>query len=186
MPFVFKETSIVGVMIIEPRVFPDDRGFFMETYKASDFCNAGITENFVQDNLSSSTRGVLRGIHYQVNPFAQGKLVRVNSGSVWDVAVDLRRNSGTFGKWTGIELSGENKKMFYIPPGFGHGFAVLSDVAEFTYKCTAEYNPKAEGGIRWNDPELSVQWPLPADIIKVSARDEQLPLLGDMGKDWSL
>ena len=147
-----------------PRVFPDERGFFIETYKESEFFSAGITERFVQDNHSRSTKGVIRALHYQVGDHAQGKLVRVTRGSVWDVGVDIRKNSPTYKKWFGIELSEENRTMFYLPPGFAHGFVTLSDVAEFQYKCTSEFNKESEGGIIWNDPELGIEWPT-LDVI---------------------
>lgn len=163
MPFVFKDTPLSGALIIQPRVFGDARGFFMETYKKSEFAAAGITEEFCQDNHSLSSKGVLRGIHFQGHPHAQGKLVRVIKGAVWDVAVDLRRGSASFGECFGIELSEENQTMFYIPPGFGHGFLTLRDGTHFLYKCTAEYAPESDGGVRWDDPDLAVPWPL-ADL----------------------
>lgn len=160
MPFNFIETDIKDLIIIEPRVFNDDRGYFLETYKKSDFIKAGISEDFTQDNHSSSSKGVLRGIHFQTGSSAQGKLVRVITGSVWDVAVDLRPESDTFGKWFGIELTEENKKMLYVPPGFGHGFITLEDNTTFLNKCTKEYDPKADSGIIWNDSELNINWPI--------------------------
>ena len=144
--FKFTKTSIEGVYIIEPTVFGDERGYFMETYHQGEFKEAGLDLNFVQDNQSKSTKGVIRGLHFQYNK-PQGKLVRVIRGEVFDVAVDLRRNSPTYGKWEGVILSDENKKQFYVPEGFAHGFLVLSDVAEFTYKCTDFYDPDDEGGI---------------------------------------
>lgn len=177
MPFQFRRTEIPGVLIVEPRVFPDGRGFFMEAYKYSDFAGAGIAEHFVQDNHSSSARGVLRGLHYQLPPHAQGKLVRVIEGRVWDVAVDIRRGSPTFRKWTGVELSAENSRMVYIPPGFAHGFLTLSEHAQFFYKCTAEYSASCEAGIRWDDPGIGIPWP--AAEITVSDRDRGLPLLSE-------
>ena len=152
------DTEIEGVCVIEPSVFGDNRGYFMETYNINDFKEIGIIEEFVQDNQSKSKKGVLRGLHFQTKN-TQGKLVRVIKGRVFDVAVDLRRNSKTFGKWVGIELSEENKKMFYIPPYFAHGFLVLSDEAEFTYKCTDVYNHEAESGIKYDDTEISIVWP---------------------------
>ena len=156
--FKFTATEIPGVQIIEPTVFGDSRGYFMETYQKDEFAAAGIADEFVQDNQSRSTRGVLRGLHFQtMHP--QGKLVRVTKGEGYDVAVDCRPNSKTFGKWVGVTLSEENKKMFYIPQGFAHGFLVLSDVAEFCYKCTDVYDPNGEGGIPYNDPTVNVQWP---------------------------
>ena len=175
MPFIFEKTPIEGLTVIKPRVFPDGRGFFVETYKESDFISAGITEKFVQDNHSSSVKGVLRGLHYQKNPFAQGKLVRVTRGCVWDVAVDLREKSATFGKWFGIKLDDVDRTMFYLPPGFAHGFVTLSDTAEFQYKCTAEYNKESEGGIIWNDSDLKIEWP--CDDVMVSDKDKILPSL---------
>lgn len=149
---------IEGLYIIEPTVFGDARGYFMETYNQKDMEEAGLTMNFVQDNQSSSNKGVLRGLHFQ-KQHPQGKLVRVIKGTVFDVAVDLRKDSKTYGKWFGIELSEENKKQFYIPEGFAHGFLVLSDVAEFCYKCTDFYHPNDEGGLAWNDPEIGIEWP---------------------------
>ena len=156
--FKFIETGIEGLVIVEPTVFGDNRGYFMETYNQKDMEEAGLTMNFVQDNQSCSTKGVLRGLHYQ-KQFPQGKLVRVIKGKVFDVAVDLRTHSETYGKWFGVELSEENKKQFYIPEGFAHGFLVLSDVAEFCYKCTDFYHPGDEGGMAWNDPEIGIEWP---------------------------
>ncbi len=149
---------IEGLYIIEPTVFGDSRGYFMETYNQKDMEDAGLFMNFVQDNQSSSTKGVLRGLHFQ-KQHPQGKLVRVIKGSVFDVAVDIRKDSKTFGRWFGVELSEENKKQFYIPEGFAHGFLVLSDVAEFCYKCTDFYHPNDEGGLAWNDPEIGIEWP---------------------------
>ena len=159
------DTSIDGVCIIEPTVFGDNRGYFMETYSKKDFEEIGIKEEFVQDNQSKSKKGVLRGLHFQIEN-TQGKIVRVIKGNVFDVAVDLRRNSKTFGKWVGIELSEDNKKMLYIPPYFAHGFLVLSDEAEFTYKCTDIYNHSAESGIMYNDSDIKIEWPkVDCDII---------------------
>ena len=149
---------IEGLCIIEPTVHGDERGYFMETYNQNDFREAGLNMVFVQDNQSMSVKGVLRGLHYQ-KQFPQGKLVRVIKGKVFDVAVDLRTHSETYGKWFGVELSEENKKQFYIPQGFAHGFLVLSDVAEFCYKCTDFYHPGDEGGMAWNDPEIGIEWP---------------------------
>lgn len=150
--------GIEGLCVIEPAVHGDARGYFIETYNQKDFQEAGLNMEFVQDNQSSSTKGVLRGLHFQ-KEYPQGKLVRVIKGSVFDVAVDLRNNSNTYGKWYGIELTAENKKQFYIPEGFAHGFLVLSDFAEFCYKCTDFYHPNDEGGLAWNDPELAIKWP---------------------------
>jgi dTDP-4-dehydrorhamnose 3,5-epimerase len=151
--------EIEGLKVITPKVFGDPRGYFYESYNKNDFVNAGITCEFVQDNQSSSKRGVLRGLHFQKN-FPQDKLVRCINGEVFDVAVDLRRDSKTFGKWFGVVLSAENKKQFYIPKGFAHGFLVLSDYAEFAYKCSDFYHPDDEGGLIWNDPDIGVEWPL--------------------------
>lgn len=150
--------GIEGLCIIEPSVHGDDRGYFMETYNQRDMEEAGLTMEFVQDNQSCSIKGVLRGLHFQ-KEFPQGKLVRVIKGSVFDVAVDLRSGSETYGKWFGVELTEENKKQFYIPEGFAHGFLVLSDIAEFCYKCTDFYHPGDEGGLAWNDPEIGIEWP---------------------------
>lgn len=150
--------DIEGLCVIEPSVHGDDRGYFMETYNQNDMKEAGLDMVFVQDNQSMSTKGVLRGLHYQ-KQYPQGKLVRVIKGSVFDVAVDLRTGSETYGKWFGVELTAENKKQFYIPEGFAHGFLVLSDEAEFCYKVTDFYHPGDEGGLAWNDPEIAIQWP---------------------------
>ena len=150
--------GIQGLCVIKPMVHTDTRGYFVETYNQRDMEEAGLTMSFVQDNQSCSVKGVLRGLHFQ-KEFPQGKLVRVIRGNVFDVAVDLRKGSATYGKWFGIELSEENKKQFYIPEGFAHGFLVLSDVAEFCYKCTDFYHPGDEGGLAWNDPAIGVKWP---------------------------
>ena len=168
--FIFTQTEIPGVVVIEPQVFGDDRGYFMETYQKDQFAEAGIDKEFVQDNQSRSTRGVLRGLHFQKN-HTQGKLVRVTKGEVYDVAVDCRPHSATFGKWVGVTLSEENKKMFYIPEGFAHGFLVLSEEAEFTYKCTDYYDPAAEGGVKWDDPDVGIVWPAVDGEIRLSAKD---------------
>lgn len=169
--FEFIKNEIDGLAVIKPTVFGDSRGFFVETYHKAEFVAAGITAEFVQDNHSKSTKGVLRGLHFQTEN-TQGKLVRVIKGEVYDVAVDCRPNSKTFGKWFGITLSEENKLQFYIAEGFAHGFLVLSDEAEFVYKCTDIYNPKAEGGIPYNDDFVKVEWPkLDAEII-LSEKDK--------------
>lgn len=160
--------GIEGLCIIEPQVFGDARGYFVETYNQKDMENAGLTMNFVQDNQSCSTKGVLRGLHFQ-KEYPQGKLVRVVKGSVFDVAVDLRSGSQTYGKWFSVELTAENKKQFYIPEGFAHGFLVLSDIAEFCYKCTDFYYPGDEGGLAWNDPEIGIAWPQLIDKYNGSA-----------------
>lgn len=177
MPFNFEKTALPEVVLVEPRVFPDDRGFFLEYYKHSEFMENGIPENFVQDNHSRSTRGVLRGLHYQLPPAAQGKLVRCIRGEIWDVAVDIRRSSPNFGRSVGFTLSEENKRMLYIPPGFAHGFITLSDTAEITYKVTAEYAPVQDRGITWDDPRIDIQWPL--NDVQVSDKDEALPRLAE-------
>ena len=167
--------EIKGLVIIQPTVHGDDRGYFMETYNQKDMQEAGLAMTFVQDNQSMSVKGVLRGLHYQIN-HPQGKLVRVISGQVFDVAVDLRKNSPTFGAWHGEILSAENKKQFYIPEGFAHGFYVLSDTAEFVYKCTDFYHPGDEGGLRWNDPTIGVNWPLlPGTTPILSEKDKNNP-----------
>lgn len=156
--FTFTDTSIEGVKIVDVNAYGDSRGYFMETYKQSDFVAGGIGCVFVQDNQSSSTRGVLRGLHFQIE-HPQSKLVRVVSGKVFDVAVDLRKDSATYGKWEGVVLSAENKRQFFIPRGFAHGFLVLSDSAEFCYKCDDVYHPGDEGGLMWNDPKIGIEWP---------------------------
>ena len=152
------KAPIEGLYVIEPTVFGDSRGYFMETYNQNDMKEAGLDMVFVQDNQSMSTKGVLRGLHFQ-KQYPQGKLVRVIQGSVFDVAVDLRADSKTYGQWYGVELTAENKKLFYIPEGFAHGFLVLSDTAEFCYKVTDFYHPNDEGGLAWNDPEIGIEWP---------------------------
>ena len=164
---------IEGLCIIEPTVHGDERGYFMETYNQKDMEEAGLTMNFVQDNQSCSTKGVLRGLHYQ-KQFPQGKLVRVIKGKVFDVAVDLRKGSPTYGQWYGVRLSAENKKQFFIPKNFAHGFLVLSDHAEFAYKCTDFYHPGDEGGLAWNDPEIGVEWPIEEGMkLIISEKDQK-------------
>lgn len=175
MPFVFKNLLIPEIILVEPKVFADERGFFIEIYKRSDFANHGIKEYFVQDNHSRSSKDVLRGLHYQKDPKAQGKLVRCTSGRIFDVAVDIRKGSPTYGRWVGVELSSENNYMLYIPQGFAHGFVVLSDFAEMLYKCTEEYSAENERGIIWNDPDIKIKWPLKNPIL--SERDQKNPLL---------
>ncbi len=179
MPCTFTVGPLDGLIIVQPRVFPDGRGFFFESYKQSEFIAAGITQPFLQDNHSKSAKGVLRGLHFQNAPYSQGKLVRVLRGSVWDVAVDLRLTSSTYGKWFGIELSEQNRTMFWIPAGFAHGFLTLQDDTEFVYKCTAEYNKPSESGIRWDDPDLAIQWPDIGMDFLVSEKDAILPFLKD-------
>lgn len=169
--------GIEGLRVIEPAVFGDNRGYFMETYNYNDFKEAGIGCEFVQDNQSASKKGVLRGLHFQIH-YPQDKLVRVISGEVFDVAVDLRDGSKSFGKWFGVRLSAENKKQFFVPKGFAHGFVVLSDYAEFCYKVTDFYHPNDEGGIIWNDPEIGVEWPMPEGMTErdliFSEKDKRL------------
>ena len=165
--------EIEGLCVIEPTVFRDARGYFVETYNYNDFKAEGLDMVFVQDNQSMSVKGVLRGLHYQ-KQFPQGKLVRCVRGTVFDVAVDLRASSKTYGKWHGVELSAENKKQFYIPEGFAHGFIVLSDEAEFAYKCTDFYHPGDEGGLAWNDPEIGVEWPIEEGMeLIISEKDQK-------------
>ncbi|HFC77015.1 MAG TPA: dTDP-4-dehydrorhamnose 3,5-epimerase [Candidatus Moranbacteria bacterium] len=161
------KTKIEGVLIIEPEVFGDERGFFVETYNNKRYKEAGIKENFVQDNISKSAKGVLRGLHFQEGESAQGKLVQVIQGKVLDVAVDIRKNSPTFGEWVSIELSGENKKQFWVAPGLAHGFLSLEDDTIFNYKCTQLYNPKSEKGVMWNDPDLDIDWKFEENEIAV-------------------
>ncbi|AQP38661.1 dTDP-4-dehydrorhamnose 3,5-epimerase [Anaerostipes hadrus] len=174
--------DIEGLYVIEPTVFKDERGYFVETYNQNDMKEAGLDMVFVQDNQSMSTRGVLRGLHFQ-KQFPQGKLVRVVRGKVFDVAVDLRSDSKTYGKWFGVELSAENMKQFYIPEGFAHGFLVLSDEAEFCYKCTDFYHPGDEGGLAWNDSEIGVEWPLEEGVdLIISEKDQKWKGLKDTFK----
>ena len=173
MPFQFTKLNIPEVLLIEPKIFKDSRGFFMETFKKSEFEQNNINEDFFQDNLSHSTKNTLRGLHYQKEPKAQGKLVMVLSGEIFDVAVDIRKGSPTYGKWIGVFLSDKKKQMLYVPPGFAHGFCVLSDKVDFQYKVTAEYSPDHERGIIWNDPTINIEWPISTPIL--SPRDAQLP-----------
>lgn len=178
--FKFTQTGIEGLVVVEPTVFGDNRGYFMETYHYNEFKAAGLDMVFVQDNQSKSKKGVLRGLHFQrKNP--QGKLVRVIKGEVYDVAVDLRSNSQTYGKWYGVLLSEENKKQFYVPEGFAHGFLVMSDTAEFVYKCTRFYDPADEGGLMYNDPDVGVEWPIQDEMeILLSDKDKKNPLLKEL------
>lgn len=169
--------ELEGLVIIEPKVFGDARGFFLETWNQRRYREAGIDADFVQDNISVSRRGILRGLHFQ-NPVAQGKLVSVLQGEVFDVAADIRRHSPTFGRWHGLSLSAENKRQFFIPPGFAHGFQVLSDTAMFHYKCTDFYSPKDELAIRWNDPNIGIKWPITVPVL--SERDAKAPWLKDI------
>jgi len=177
MPFMFEYLNIPEVVLIEAHAFPDERGFFMETFKQSAFAQGGIQRNFVQDNFSYSRKGTVRGLHYQMNPSAQGKLVCCLKGEIFDVAVDIRKGSPTYGKWIGARLSGENRRMLWVPEGFAHGFQALSEEAMVWYKVTAEYNPAAERGIRWDDPTLGIEWPL-ANGALLSPKDVVLPDLG--------
>ncbi len=179
MPFEFKRLEIKDVVLVTPKVFGDSRGFFMESYKKSDFFENGINIDFIQDNHSKSTKGVLRGLHYQAKPFGQAKLVRCSKGKIFDVAVDIRPNSLTFKKWVGEILSEDNKNMLFIPEGFAHGFIVLSDEAELLYKTGKEYAPSADRGIRWNDPEIGVDWGIDFEPL-VSEKDSQQPFLKDI------
>ena len=174
------ETRIPGVRILEPKIFGDDRGFFMETYNEARYKEAGLPSNFVQDNLSLSAKNVLRGLHFQ-NPDQQGKLVYVLQGEVFDVAVDIREGSPTFGEWEGVTLSAENKRQFWVPEGFAHGFVVTSDTALFVYKCSAPYNAKADAGVRWDDPEIGVEWPVEEPTL--SEKDKNAPLLRDLSPE---
>ena len=170
-------TSIPDVKIIKPDVFGDDRGYFFESFHVDKFATFGITDPFLQDNESRSQKNVLRGLHYQLNPYAQGKLIRVIRGAVLDIAVDIRRDSPTFGKWVSMELTGENKWICWIPAGFAHGFVTLEDDTIFTYKCSAMYNKASEGSIRWNDPELNIDWGISDPLL--SDKDKVAPLLKD-------
>lgn len=176
--FTFTETKIKGLCIIDVKTYGDNRGYFMETYKKSDFEAAGLDYNFVQDNQSSSKKGVLRGLHFQ-KQHPQAKLVRVLSGEVFDVAVDLRKDSETYGQWAGVTLSAENHRQFLIPRGFAHGFLVTSDYAEFAYKCDDEYHLGDEGGIAWNDPDIAIDWPNAGELI-LSEKDKLNPNLSEL------
>ena len=184
--FQFTKTGIEGLVVVEPKVFGDNRGYFMETYNYNDFKAAGLDMVFVQDNQSKSKKGVLRGLHFQKkNP--QGKLVRVVSGEVYDVAVDVRRGSDTYGKWYGVLLSAENKKQFYVPEGFAHGFVVMSETAEFVYKCTRFYDPSDEGGLMWNDPEIGIDWPVPENAeLLLSEKDQHHQPLKDFESPFTM
>lgn len=179
--FTFTETSIEGVIIVDVKSYGDERGYFMETYKKPDFVAGGIDVDFVQDNQSSSTKGVLRGLHFQIN-HPQSKLVRVVSGEVFDVAVDLREGSPTYGKWEGVILSAENNRQFFIPRGFAHGFLVLSETVEFCYKCDDIYHPNDEGGIMWNDPAIGIEWPALQGDVEF---DEAKMILSEKDKSHS-
>jgi dTDP-4-dehydrorhamnose 3,5-epimerase len=176
------DTNLPGVCVIEPNVFGDERGFFMETYNKHAFEQIGIDHTFVQDNQSRSSRGVLRGLHYQLNQ-PQAKLVRVTLGEVYDIAVDVRRGSETFGQWTGVTLTADNKQMLFIPEGFAHGFCVISESAEFAYKCSDFYAPDEERGIIWNDPQLAIPWPLDGAEPLLSPKDAAYGLLAEMNEN---
>ncbi len=176
MPFTIEKLAIPDALLIQSKKFSDDRGFFFETFKQSEFSALGLPI-FVQDNFSHSKKGVLRGLHYQLAPSTQGKLVACLSGRIFDVAVDIRKSSPTFGTWVGMELSEENSKLLYVPPGFAHGFVALEDDTRVLYKCTAEYNPQAERGVCWDDPQLAITWPF-RDVV-LNDRDQSFPELKD-------
>lgn len=184
MPFEFKRLKINDVILVTPKVFGDSRGFFLESYQKSEFYKNGIDVEFCQDNHSKSVKGVLRGLHYQKNPKAQAKLVRCSKGKIFDVAVDIRKKSPTFGKWVGEILSEDNKNMLYIPAGFAHGFIVLSDEAELLYKASNEYSPENDRGIRWKDPDINVQWGVDYDELNnnliISDKDAKQPYLKEI------
>ena len=182
MPFEFESQSIEDVILIRPKVFGDNRGFFMESYKKSDFVAAGIKDDFSQDNHSKSTKGVLRGLHYQAAPYGQAKIIRCVKGRIYDVAVDIRPTSKTFGKYVKVELSEENKQMLYIPVGFAHGFVVLSDEAELLYKASGEYNPQADRGVLWSDSDINIDWNLDSEPL-LSEKDKVQPKLKDIKID---
>lgn len=183
MPFI--TTDFPGLLIFEPKIFEDHRGYFFESYNERAFQEYGLQINFVQDNQAQSSYGVIRGLHYQLNPFAQTKLVRALSGIILDVVVDVRKNSTTYGKSFSIELSAENKKQLLVPPGFAHGYAVLSDTAEVFYKCDNFYNKQSEGGILYNDPALCIDWKVPLDKAIVSEKDTQYPTLANIINNFS-
>lgn len=182
MPFEFEKQKIEDVILVKPKVFGDNRGFFMETYKKSDFFANGITEEFVQDNHSKSSKGVLRGLHYQAKPYGQAKLVRCSKGRIYDVAVDLRKNSKTFGKYIKVELSEENKYMLFIPNGFAHGFVALTDEVELLYKTGGEYAPNADRGILWSDKDINIDWNIDFEPI-LSEKDKVQPKFKDINKE---
>ena len=184
MPFTVSLLSIPEVLLIEPAIFRDSRGFFLESYKQSDFATLGITEQFVQDNHSQSAKNVLRGLHYQIHPNIQGKLVRCLRGKIFDVCVDIRKGSPTFSKWVSAELTAENYRMMYVPPGFAHGFVALTDRAEIIYKCTREFSREYDRGILWNDPQIGIQWPIENPIL--SEKDKTNPKLRDADNTFVL
>ena len=181
MPFEFERQNIKDVILVKPKVFGDNRGFFLESYKKSDFMANGIDVEFNQDNHSKSVKGVLRGLHYQASPYGQAKLVRCSRGRIYDVAVDIRPNSPTFGQYVKVELSEENKHMLYIPIGFAHGFVVLSDEAELLYKASGEYNPASDRGVLWSDKDINIEWNIDFEPI-LSEKDKKQPLLKDINK----
>lgn len=185
MPFEFERLELEGLVLIRPKVFRDERGFFLEFYKRSEFYKNGIEVEFLQDNHSASVKGTLRGLHYQKKPKVQGKLVRCVKGDIFDVAVDIRKGSKTFGKWFGIRLSEENQLMLWIPPGFAHGFLVLSDYAEVIYKVShSEYSPGHDAGIRFDDPDLAIDWPIKdPNLLILSEKDKRLPYLKDLKEE---
>jgi dTDP-4-dehydrorhamnose 3,5-epimerase len=175
------KTKINGLILIEPNIFPDNRGFFFESYSRKKYAEAGIDCEFIQDNHSASTKDTLRGLHYQLPPHTQAKLVRVSQGSIFDVAVDLRKDSPTYKQWEGFYLSAENQKQLYIPKGFAHGFCVLSDYAEFLYKCDAYYSAENDRGLLWNDPEIGIEWPITDPLL--SEKDKKYPTLNNCKKE---
>lgn len=181
MPFEFERQKIKDVILIKPKIFGDNRGFFMESYKKSDFFANGIDVEFNQDNHSKSTKGVLRGLHYQQSPYEQAKIVRCSRGRIYDVAVDIRPESSTFGQYVKVELSEDNKQMLYIPAGFAHGFVALSDEVELLYKASGEYNPQADRGILWNDPDINIDWGIDFEPI-LSDKDQKQPKLREVFK----
>jgi dTDP-4-dehydrorhamnose 3,5-epimerase len=184
MPFQFQRLAIPDVLLVEAQTFDDNRGFFVETYKRSDFAAHGIADAFVQCNRSHSVRGVLRGLHYQIHPRAQAKLVSALQGEIFDVAVDIRHGSPTYGRWVGERLSGQNGRMLYVPVGFAHGFCALSDRADVLYMVTDEYAPECDRGLLWNDPDIGIDWPITNPIL--SAKDAQLPTLRQADNNFAL
>ena len=180
------KTPIEGLLVIEPKVYTDARGYFVETYNEERYRAAGIDAQFVQDNQSCSSYGVVRGLHFQRPPFTQAKLVCCTVGRVLDVAVDLRKNSKTYGQWYGVELSEDNKRQFFIPRGFAHGFSVLSEQAIFTYKCDNLYHPEADGGILLNDPDLGIDWQIPEELRIISEKDKRHPLLKELDNPFKI
>ncbi len=182
MPFEFRRLELPDVLLIEARVFFDERGFFLETYKRSDFEANGVPQGFVQDNFSTSKRGVLRGLHYQKEPHAQAKLVSVSSGEIYDVAVDIRKGSPTYGQWVGVNLKADQHRMLLVPEGFAHGFQALTDDVHVAYKVTCDYAPEADRGIAWNDPSLAIDWPISDPVL--SEKDRKLPLLANADNEF--